>query len=240
MIELQHVSMRFCLAKDKIGGIKEYAIRLLQGHIQFHEFWALRDVSFTVNTGEVMGIVGWNGAGKSTLLKVIAGVLSPTLGEIKVHGRISPLIELGAGFDIELTARENIFLHGAILGYDAKFLTRKFDEIVDFAGIGEFLDVPLKNFSTGMVARLAFSLATMVEPEILLVDEILSVGDHRFQKKSEERMRHLMGTGATVILVSHRTDVLQNVCQRVLWLQKGEMKMIGEATAVCAAYLREA
>lgn len=239
MIELRNVSMQFCMAREKIGSLKEYLIRLLQGRVKFQEFWALHDVSFSVRTGEVMGMVGLNGAGKSTLLKLIAGVLQPTCGEIEVSGRISPLIELGAGFDPELTARENVFLHGAILGYSQSFLKERFASIIEFSELGDFVDVPLKNFSTGMTARLAFSIATQVEPEILLVDETLSVGDYRFQKKSLERMHQLINSGATVVLVSHNIDVLKTMCHRTLWIEHGKLKMIGETAAVCDAYLKQ-
>ncbi len=229
--------MRYYLGREKITNLKEYLIKRIKQTVLFDEFWALRDISFTVQPGEVFGIIGLNGAGKSTLLKLIAGVIKPTTGVIGVSGKISPLIELGAGFDYDLTARENVFLNGAVLGYEKKFLKSKFDEIIDFAEIASFVDVPLKNFSSGMVARLAFSIATIVNPEILLVDEILSVGDMSFQKKCDEKMRRMMECGATVVFVSHDINKVSELCDKVLWLYKGQIMQIGESPYVCNCFL---
>ena len=193
-------------------------------------------MNFEVKKGEVVGFVGSNGAGKSTLLKVIAGVMKPTSGNIEVYGNICPMIELGAGFDMELTARENIFLNGAVMGYSKEFIEAKFDEIVEFSELKDFLDVPVRNFSSGMVARLAFSIATIVDPEILIVDEILSVGDIAFQQKSENKMRSMIGGGTTVLFVSHSVEQIKNLCDRAVWLDHGHVKMIGDAKEVCEAY----
>lgn len=203
-----------------------------------NEFWALNDVSFEVKKGEVVGFIGTNGAGKSTLLKLIAGVMKPTKGNIEIYGNICPMIELGAGFDMDLTARENIYLNGAVLGYTKSFIDEKFDEIVDFSELRDFLDVPVRNFSSGMVARLAFSIATIVDPEILIVDEILSVGDIAFQQKSEKKMRTMIGGGTTVLFVSHSIDQIKNLCDRVVWLDHGNVKQIGQAKEVCDAYYK--
>lgn len=237
MIKVQDVSMRFNIGKEKINNLKEYFIKLIKRQLHFEEFWALKNVSFEIEKGQVFGIVGLNGAGKSTLLKVIAGVLKPTEGKVSVYGKIAPLIELGAGFDMELTARENVFLNGAVLGYSEFFLKEKFDEIIDFSELHEFVDVPLKNFSSGMVARLAFAIATLVEPEVLIVDEILSVGDYRFKQKSEEKMKKMMGNGVTVIFVSHSIEEVKELCDTVIWIERGTVKMIGKAKEVCDAYI---
>ena len=204
-----------------------------------NEFWALSDVNFEVKKGEVVGFVGSNGAGKSTLLKVIAGVMKPTSGNIEVYGNICPMIELGAGFDMELTARENIFLNGAVMGYSKEFIEAKFDEIVEFSELKDFLDVPVRNFSSGMVARLAFSIATIVDPEILIVDEILSVGDIAFQQKSENKMRSMIGGGTTVLFVSHSVEQIKNLCDRAVWLCNGEIKMDGDTSKVVEEYIKQ-
>ncbi len=222
MIEVNNVSMRFNMAKEKHESLKEYFLAAVQGKLQFEEFYALRDVSLTVHKGEFHGIIGLNGSGKSTLLKVISGVFKPTAGNVVVHGSIAPLIELGAGFDMDLTARENIYLNGTVLG-----LTPKLREV---------LDVPLKNYSSGMVARIAFAIATITKPDVLIADEILSVGDFMFQEKCEERMRQLMSGGTTVLLVSHSIGQIERMCDHVTWLEKGRVKMQGEAAEVCAAY----
>jgi len=235
-VKVENVSMMFNMASEKIYSIKEYFIKLVSGKLYFQEFWALRDISFEIKKGEVFGIIGLNGAGKSTLLKIIAGVLKPTTGRVYVNGSMAPLIELGAGFDFELTARENIFLNGAILGYSRKFMKEKFDEIVEFAELRDFLDVPLKNFSSGMQARLGFAIATIVDPDILIVDEILAVGDFHFQEKCEKRINSMLEKGTTIVMVSHSIDQIERMCQRVLWLEKGRMKMIGNAKEVCEAY----
>lgn len=204
------------------------------------EFQALRGLSFSVSRGEVLGLVGPNGAGKSTLLKLVAGVLKPSAGRIEIFGRVCPMIELGAGFDAELTARENIFLNAAVMGYSEPFIRMKFDEIVEFSGLEAFLDAPVRNFSSGMTARLAFSIATVVEPEILIVDEILSVGDLAFQEKSERKMRSLIGGGTTVLFVSHSIDAIRSLCSRALWLEQGEIREDGEADSVCDHYRQSA
>ena len=202
------------------------------------DFWALKDVSFKVKRGEVVGFIGSNGAGKSTMLKVIAGVMKPTKGKVEVHGNICPMIELGAGFDMDLTARENIFLNGAVLGYSKKFIEEKFDEIVEFSELKDFLDVPVRNFSSGMTARLAFSIATVVDPEILIVDEILSVGDMAFQAKSEAKMRNMIGGGTTVLFVSHSLAQIENLCDRAIWLEHGQVVKTGPAKEVCEEYYK--
>lgn len=226
-VEVRNVSMRFNLNKDKIDNLKEYLIKLAKRELFFEEFMALQDISFNVEKGDVFGIVGFNGSGKSTLLKVISGILKPSSGEVHVHGKIAPLIELGAGFDMELTARENIFLNGSILGFPRDFMREKFDEIIDFSELHDFVDVPLKNFSSGMVARVGFSVATIVKPEILICDEILSVGDYKFQEKCEKRIQSLMSDGTTVILVSHSIEQIERLCNKVLWLEKGQIRAIG-------------
>ena len=237
MIKVNNVSMKFNLGIEKNFSLKQFFIDVLsRKKKEKNEFWALSDVNFEVKKGEVVGFVGSNGAGKSTLLKVIAGVMKPTSGNIEVYGNICPMIELGAGFDMELTARENIFLNGAVMGYSKEFIEAKFDEIVEFSELKDFLDVPVRNFSSGMVARLAFSIATIVEPEILIVDEILSVGDIAFQQKSENKMRSMIGGGTTVLFVSHSVEQIKNLCDRAVWLDHGHVKMIGDAKEVCEAY----
>jgi len=223
--------------EQKNFSLKQFFIDVLsRKKKEKNEFWALSDVNFEVKKGEVVGFVGSNGAGKSTLLKVIAGVMKPTSGNIEVYGNICPMIELGAGFDMELTARENIFFNGAVMGYSKEFIEAKFDEIVEFSELKDFLDVPVRNFSSGMVARLAFSIATIVDPEILIVDEILSVGDIAFQQKSENKMRSMIGGGTTVLFVSHSVEQIKNLCDRAVWLDHGHVKMIGDAKEVCEAY----
>lgn len=236
MIEINNVSVRFRMANDRVTSIKEYIVQRLRGKLQYRHFEALHDVSFTVERGEVVGLIGCNGAGKSTLLKVISGILNPTEGSVRVRGSIAPLLELGSGFDMEMTGRENIFLNGAILGYSEAFLKSRYDRIIDFSEIGDFIDVPLRNYSSGMVARLAFSVATVIEPEILIVDEVLSVGDAAFQEKSRARMMELMGGGTTVLFVSHNLDQIREMCSKVVWLDHGRVKMAGDTAAVCDAY----
>ena len=236
MIQAEKVSMCYRMTYDKVQSIKEYLVQLATRKIKYEEFWALRDVSFEVRKGEVLGIIGHNGAGKSTLLKVISGILKPTDGRVAVNGTVVPMLELGSGFDFDLTGRENIFLNGAILGYTEGFLKEKYDEIAAFSELGQFIDVPLRNYSSGMVMRLAFSVATVVNPDILIVDEILAVGDAAFQEKSKRRMLELMGGGTTVLFVSHSLAQIREMCDRVLWLEHGEMKMLGETQAVCDAY----
>lgn len=236
MIEVQDVSMCFRLTDDKILSLKEFVTRKISGKLKINEFWALKHLSFDVDAGEVLGIVGHNGAGKSTILKVISGILKPTKGRVVTRGNIVPMLELGSGFDFDLTGKENILLNGAILGYREEFLRAKYDEIVEFSELGQFIDVPIRNYSSGMLARLAFSIATVVNPEILIVDEILSVGDAAFQAKSRARMMELMGGGTTVLFVSHSIEQIREMCNRVLWIDDGSMKMLGPADAVCDAY----
>ena len=237
MIDVKHVSMRFRMANDKINSLKEYAVAFLEHRLKYEEFQVLDDISFHVNKGEVVGIIGRNGAGKSTLLKIIAGVLKPTEGEVTVQGNIVPMLELGSGFDFELTGRENIFLNGAILGYSKEFLESKYDEILEFSELGHFIDMPIRNYSSGMMTRLAFSVATVVQPEILIVDEILSVGDEGFQNKSKARMMELMSGGTTVLFVSHSIDQIEEMCDKVLWLEHGQIKMYGTTKEVCDHYI---
>jgi len=236
MIKVEHVSMEFKIAHDHINSLKEYIVAMVKGKLQYEEFWALKDVKFEVGKGEVVGIIGRNGAGKSTLLKVISGILKPTSGQVIVGGNIVPMLELGSGFDTELTGRENIFLNGAILGYSEEFLKSKYDEIVEFSELAKFIDAPIRNYSSGMLMRLAFSVATVVNPEILIVDEILAVGDSNFQEKSKARMLELMGGGTTVLFVSHSLDQIREMCNRVVWLDGGKVKMIGETHEVCDQY----
>lgn len=236
IIEVKNVSMRFNLAKERTDTVKEYIVKLLKRQLMFNEFYALKDVSLTVHRGEAVALIGANGSGKSTLLKCIAGVMYPTTGSIEVRGSIAPLIELGAGFDPDLTARENIYLNGAVLGHDRKFMDAHFQSIVDFAELWEFIDVPVKNLSSGMVARLGFAIATEVSADILVVDEILAVGDFRFQQKCKERMADMMKGGTTLLFVSHSEEQVKELCQRALWLEKGERKFFGSATEAFAKY----
>lgn len=239
MIKANNISMRFNLGIEKNFSIKQAFIDILSRKKKEKSyFWALDNVSFEVEKGEVVGFIGNNGAGKSTLLKVIAGVMKPTKGNIEIYGNICPMIELGAGFDYELTARENIYLNGAVLGYSKEFIDNKFDEIVDFSELREFLDAPVRNFSSGMIARLAFSIATVVDPEILIVDEILSVGDIAFQQKSENKMKSMITGGTTVLFVSHSIEQIKNLCNRVVWLEHGKVVKIGPAKEVCEEYYK--
>lgn len=238
IIEVNDVTMRFRMNSDKILSLKEFVTTALRGKLKYQEFTALERVSFKVRKGETLGLIGRNGAGKSTLLKVISGILKPTEGSVQCHGNVVPMLELGSGFDFDLTGKENIFLNGAILGYSEDFLKEKYQEIVDFSELGGFIEVPIRNYSSGMLARLAFSIATVVKPEILIVDEILSVGDSNFQEKSRERMLDLMGGGTTVLFVSHGLEQIRGMCSRVLWLEHGQVKMLGETKAVCDAYAK--
>lgn len=238
MIILKNVSMKFNLGVEKEGSLKMIFINLFSHKKKKNKeyFWALKNIDFKIDKGDVVGIIGANGAGKSTLLKVVSGVYKPTTGTVTVNGKISPMIELGAGFDAELTARENIYLNGAILGYSKEFLEKKFDEIVEFSELKDFLDVPVKNFSSGMVAKLAFSISTIVDPEVLIVDEILSVGDIKFQEKSKNKMMSMIKGGTTVLYVSHSIDTIKELCNKVIWLDHGEIVKIGDAKELCDEY----
>ena len=236
MIEVSDVTMQFRLNNDKILSLKEFVTTALRGKLQYNDFTALEHVSFEVKKGETLGLIGRNGAGKSTMLKVISGILKPTEGSVVCRGNVVPMLELGSGFDFDLTGRENIFLNGAILGYSKEFLHEKYDEIVEFSELGQFIEVPIRNYSSGMLARLAFSIATVVNPEILIVDEILSVGDAAFQEKSKKRMLELMGGGTTVLFVSHSLEQIREMCNRVVWLEHGNVKMVGAAAEVCDVY----
>lgn len=235
-IEVKDVSMRYIMAYDRVSSMKEYLVQKIKGQLKYEEFWALRDINIEVETGEVLGIIGHNGAGKSTLLKVISGILKPSQGTVQVRGRIVPMLELGSGFDYDLTGRENIFLNGAILGYSEEYLKSKYDEIVTFSELGKFIDNPIRNYSSGMLMRLAFSIAAVVDPEILIVDEILAVGDADFQAKSKARMLELMSGGTTVLFVSHSLDQIREMCDRVLWLDHGTIRMLGQTQDVCDIY----
>ncbi len=237
MIDVDHVTIRFNLSNQKVDNLKEYFVKLVKRELLFQEFLAVNDVSFQVRQGEAWGLIGTNGSGKSTMLKTISGILKPYKGSVTVNGSVAPLIELGAGFDPELSARENIFLNGCVLGHSEKFMKEHFDEIVDFAEIHKFLDSPLKNYSSGMRARLGFSVATMVKPDILIVDEILSVGDYKFRKKCEARMKELLSGGTTLLYVSHSIDEVKRLCDHALWIDKGVARMQGDAKTVCDAYM---
>ncbi|MBS7163112.1 MAG: ABC transporter ATP-binding protein [Faecalibacterium prausnitzii] len=236
IIKVDNVSMCFNLSTEKHESLKEYLLAMVQGRLQYDEFYALRDVSLDIMPGDFYGLVGLNGSGKSTLLKTIAGVYKPSKGKVTVNGTIAPLIELGAGFDMDLTARENIYLNGTVLGFSPKYLDEKFDEIVEFSELQNFLDVPLKNYSSGMVARIGFAIATITKPDILIADEVLAVGDFLFQQKCEKRMKELMAGGTTVILVSHSIEQIERMCSKVAWLSYGHLKMNGDTETVCNAY----
>lgn len=239
MVDVDNITIRFNLASQKIDNLKEYFIKLLKKELMFQEFLAVKDVSFKVHAGEAWGLIGTNGSGKSTTLKAISGILKPYKGKITINGSIAPLIELGAGFDPELSARENIFLNGCVLGHTEQFMKEHFDEIVDFAELHEFLDSPLKNYSSGMRARLGFSIATMVKPDILIVDEILAVGDLKFRQKCEARMKELLNGGTTLLFVSHSIDQVKRLCDHAIWIDKGVARMQGDAKEVCDAYVAE-
>lgn len=240
-VVVENVSMRFNLAKQKVDSLKEYAIKLLKHQIMYDDFYALKNISFEVRKGDSIAIIGKNGCGKSTLLKVVAGVFKPSIGSVAVEGKIAPLIELGAGFDSDLTARENVFLNGAVLGYSKKFMAECFEEIIDFAELWDFVDVPIKNYSSGMAARLGFAIATVVTPDILIVDEILSVGDYEFQQKCHKKMNEMLSkNGVTLIFVSHSAEQVKELCNHAIWLEHGSIKMIGDSAEVCDAYLGKA
>lgn len=236
IIKADNISMRFKLTDDKILSLKEFVTRNITKKINYKEFWALSDVSFEINKGEVVGIIGRNGSGKSTLLKIISGILKPTKGTVECDGIIAPMLELGSGFDQDLTGRENVFLNGAILGYGKEFLTERFNDILEFSELGDFIDVPIRNYSSGMMMRLAFSVATLVNPDILIVDEILAVGDAAFQEKCQDRMADMMSGGTTVLIVSHSIQQIKELCSRVIWLDSGKIKMIGKTEEVCDKY----
>ena len=236
MICADNVSVCYKLPRDRGNSLKEFALSRLRGPARYSEFWALRGVSFTAQPGEVLGVIGPNGAGKSTLLKAVCGIVKPTEGTMDVSGSVAPMLELGSGFDYDLTGRENIFLNGAILGYTRGFLEEKFAQIVAFSGLEPFMDAPLRSYSSGMVMRLAFSVAAAVQPDVLIMDEILSVGDGDFQRQSHRRMRELMSGGAAVLFVSHSLDQVRELCTRALWLEGGEMRMLADAQTVCEAY----
>ena len=235
-IVVEHMSMLFNLNKEKVDNIKEYFIKLVTKKLHFTEFWALKDISYTVEKGDRVGVLGFNGAGKSTLLKVIAGVLKPTEGSVKVSGVIAPMLELGAGFDLNYSGKENIFLYGATMGYSRKFIEEKYDEIVAFSELGDFINVPVKNYSSGMRARLGFAIATAVEPEILILDEVLSVGDAKFRKKSEAKIRSMFDKGITVLFVSHSVEQVMNICNKAIILDHGKLIAQGEVKEICAQY----
>lgn len=239
VVKVEHVTVRFNMASERIDNLKEYFVKLLRRELMFKEFLALKDVSLEVKRGESWGIIGTNGSGKSTLLKLICGILKPYKGSVKINGTIAPLIELGAGFDMDLTARENIFLNGAVLGYDKEFMKQHFDEIVEFAELKDFLDMPIKNYSSGMAARLGFAIATIVRPDILICDEVLSVGDFAFQQKCEQRMNEMRKEGTTLLYVSHSIDSVKSVCNHALWLDKGVVRMVGDVETVANAYMGE-
>ena len=237
MIDVDNVTVRFNLANQKVDNIKEYFVKMMKRELMFQEFLALQDISFQVRQGEAWGLIGTNGSGKSTMLKAISGILKPYKGSVKVNGTVAPLIELGAGFDQELTARENIFLNGCVLGHTEKFMKEHFDEIVEFAELHKFLDSPIKNYSSGMKARLGFSVATMVKPEILIVDEILAVGDYKFRQKCEQRMTEMLSGGTTLLYVSHNINEVKRLCDHAIWIDKGIARMQGDVNEVCDAYM---
>lgn len=232
IIDVSQISMTYRLYQEKVDSLKEYFVKIIKQDLQYKEHQALRNISFQVKKGEIMGIVGFNGAGKSTLLKIVAGVMKPTSGNVKVKGYMAPLIELGAGFDENLTGRENIFLYGSLLGHSSRYMREKEESIIQFAELNEFIDVPVKNYSSGMKARLGFSIATCVEPDVLIVDEVLSVGDYKFQQKCHYRMQQLLGGGTTVLFVSHSLSEVEKLCTRIIWLEKGQIKMIGNTSEV--------
>ncbi len=239
IVSVDNVSMMFNLAVEKVDSLKEYILKMMKGQLLMQQFYALKDINLEIRPGEAVALIGANGSGKSTLLKVIAGVLHPTNGSVTVRGSIAPMIELGAGFDPELTARENIYLNGAVLGHDRKFMDDHFQSIVDFAELWDFIDVPVKNFSSGMVARLGFAIATEIRADILIVDEVLSVGDFRFQEKCKRRIEELMSGGTTLLFVSHSAAQVRQLCNKAVWLKNGKVKMIGDVNEVCACYESE-
>lgn len=236
MVKVDHVSMQFNLTSEKVDSLKEYFVKSIKRQISYNKFWALQDVSFEVHKGEAVGLIGLNGSGKSTLLKIIAGVMKPTEGNVSIYGDMAPLIELGAGFDFDLTARENLFLNGAILGHPRSEMENYYDEIVEFSELRDFMDTPVKNFSSGMISRLAFGIATIGQPDLLIVDEVLSVGDFRFQEKCEARIQHMLHSGTTLLFVSHSIQQVKKLCSKVVWLQKGHQVAFGDSQIYCDQY----
>lgn len=238
MIEIKNVSVVFKRTTEKMTSLKEYFINSLKKKIRKEQFVALENINITIKKGEIVGLLGLNGAGKSTLLKVISGIIKPTTGEVKLSGKMAPLIELGAGFDPELTGRENIFLNGSLLGFSKKELKDRIEEIIEFSELNDFIDIPLKNYSSGMYARLGFSIATIYDPEILIIDEVLSVGDFHFQEKSLNKIMEMIGKGTTVLFVSHDIEQVKKLCEKVIWLEKGRIKVIGESKKICEEYAK--
>lgn len=238
VIDVRDAAVRFNMASEKVDNLKEYVIKLVKKELMFQEFMALQDINFQVKKGESWGLVGTNGAGKSTLLKLISGVLKPYKGSVIVNGMMAPLIELGAGFDSELTAKENILLNGAFMGHSEQYMKEHFDEIVDFAELWDFLDMPIKNYSSGMAARLGFSVATVARPDILICDEVLSVGDFKFQEKCEYKMKKMLEEGTTLLYVSHNMDTVRKMCDKAIWLDRGRVRMIGDTDTVCDEYMK--
>jgi len=236
VIQVENATVRFNIASQRIDNIKEYFVKFFKGELHFREFLALKNINFEIKQGESWGIVGNNGAGKSTLLRLICGIIAPDTGSVRVNGSISPILELGAGFDPDLTAGENIYLQGALLGHSRVFMKEHYDEIVAFSELADFLDMPIKNYSSGMQARMAFSVATVVKPEILIVDEALSVGDAAFQRKCANRIQEMLQGNVTLLFVSHSNNMVEQLCEKAIWLRKGEAVMTGSAKEVCAAY----
>ena len=236
VIKVNHLGVRFQMGAEKVDNLKEFIIKKIKRNIKYKEFWALKEVGFTVEQGDRVGILGYNGAGKSTLLKVIAGVLKPTEGRVVTRGRIAPLLELGAGFDLQYTGAENIYLYGAVLGYSKEFIREKFNEIVEFSELGDFINVPVKNYSSGMKSRLGFSIATVVEPDILILDEVFAVGDAKFRKKSEKKIKSMFKEGVTVLFVSHNIEQVKNICNKAILLEKGTLTAQGEVKEICDIY----
>ena len=236
IITVDHVSMRFSLASEKIDSFKEYVIKSIKRQLSYDEFWALKDVSFSINRGDALGLIGLNGSGKSTMLKVIAGVLKPTKGTVTVRGSVAPLIELGAGFDMDLTATENVYLNGSLLGYSRQEMEKHYNNIVEFSELHDFMNVPVKNFSSGMISRLGFAIATIGTPDILIVDEVLSVGDFHFQEKCQNRIKNMLDKGTTLLFVSHSISQVESLCNKIVWLEKGNVKMFGDAKEIAEIY----
>ena len=239
IIEVNDATVRFNMASEKIDNLKEYVIKFIKRELMFQEFLALKDINLKIKPGEAWGLVGTNGSGKSTLLKLISGILKPYKGEVIIRGSIAPLIELGAGFDAELTARENVFLNGTLLGHSEAFMKEHFNEIIDFAELWDFLDMPIKNYSSGMAARLGFAVATMTRPDILIVDEVLAVGDYEFQEKCKMRMKSMLEQGTTLLYVSHTMGSVTSLCDHAIWIDKGKAVMLGDVNTVCKAYMNK-